>query len=619
MKSLLFGSRNKRGNVVVTAPPAVPLLFEDDFSSGDLSKTQNGFAWYGPVFCTVVTTSSAGIPNSPLGSTHALRFGFFEFENEWNEGWAELPFNLVSGPEEPGYPNIYIRYYVYYPDGTDGINPDWYRTDLGGTDTSDNNKLFRLYDSYNRTANTIAFGASTRGTHVATNGAEVGAETIMLETGAPGFYNSPGDFGVVAPWTNRVNRGRWIKVEIEVESPTETPTDWNEGNGLLRVRMDNVVVVETTTSSHSPPNTPLRAGYLMGYMNSYPDNNNVTMYITDFAVSTTGRVDGDVSPFFSETFVGGTRNPANGFTWTSEANTVVSTDNPYKGTHSLKFVYPGETPPAESWSEQRFDIGSYQREVWVDYKLYIPSNFSHADQPPGYAENNKFFMLWKDTYSDYLGGTQQVGFEYLRDAGTGDSYLRSLARIVDYPEPRLTGTVSTSGSNTLLGTGTAFLTETYVGMPLRSPNSELIGNVATIVSDTELTVGGTLSVTLTNSYVYGVSLISDIGGVGNPVLVTETGNTGLLRKGQWNQIRIGARLSSAHGVSDGFFRLYINGQPAMIYNNGDLWNTYETPAQALFRNGYFLGYLNSSFLVNTDLFIDDIHFYTVDPFYREPG
>lgn len=618
MKKLLMRNGRRRGHVEAPiAPPPVSLLFEDDFSSGDLSKSTNGFSWYGPVFCTVVQTEDADIPVSPLGSTHALRFGFFEFENEGNEGWAELPFNLVSGPDEPGYPNIYIRYYVYYPDGTDSVNPDWYRTDLGGTDTSDNNKLFRLYDQYNRTGNTIAFGASTRGTHIANNGAEVGAETIMLETGAPGFYASPGDFGVVAPWTNRVNRGRWIKVEIEVESPTTTATDWNQGDGLLRVRMDNIVVVETTTSSHSPPGTPLRAGYLMGYMNSYPDNNNVTMYITDFAVSTTGRVDGDVLPFFSETFAGGTRNPANGFTWTSEANTSVSTDRAYKGTHSLKFAYAGEEPPAESWSEQRFNMGRYEREVWLDYKLYIPSNFVHTDQPPGYAENNKFFMLWKDTYSDYLGGTQQIGFEYLRDAGTGDSYLRTVARIVGDEEPVLTGTVSTNGTTTLLGTNTLFLTETYVGMPLRSASSELIGSVATIVSDTELTLGSIPSMTLTNASVYGVSLISDYPGAGNPVLVTATGNTGLLRKGQWNQIRIGCRLSSGVGVADGFLRMYINGKVATGIENARLWNTYNEPAEAVFRNGYFLGYLNSAFTENTDLFIDDIHFYTIDPSHRD--
>lgn len=135
-----------------------------------------------------------------------------------------------------------------------------------------------------------------------------------------------------------------------------------------------------------------------------------------------------VTPFFTDDFSSGDLSKTmNGFTWTDSAYTSVSTERSRSGTHSLKFGYYPTSTPGESWAEQRFNLGAYYSQVWVEYYLWVPSNFVHVDQPSGYAENNKFFQLWRDEYSDLAGGTQQVGFEYWRNSD-GTSYLRSMNR-----------------------------------------------------------------------------------------------------------------------------------------------------------------------------------------------
>jgi hypothetical protein len=248
------------------------------------------------------------------------------------------------------------------------------------------------------------------------------------------------------------------------------------------------------------------------------------------------------SPFFTETFVGGVTNPANGFTWNGGTYTTVSSTRAYEGTHSLKFTFTPDVEYEASWAEQRFNLGRDVNEFAVDYQLYIPSNFTHMDNLPGFAENNKLFQLWRNTYSDVAGGTQQIGFEYWREAD-GRSNLRSMAR-----------------------------------MTSPTPGEKLISD---IIADED-----------------------------RPILISDAGP---LFKGQWNRIRIASKLSSARGVSDGYLKLWIGDTLFRNYTNFALWNAYTTPADAVFRNGYFLGYVNSNVTEVQEWFIDDIKFYDADP------
>jgi len=149
---------------------------------------------------------------------------------------------------------------------------------------------------------------------------------------------------------------------------------------------------------------------------------------------------------------------ADGFSWANNNRTSVVTMDPgpvavwhngpiantgpegddwtaYDGEHSLRFRYPA----GEFWSEQRFDMGQPQSELWIRYWLRVPTNFRHGHASP---TNNKFFALWMDGYSQHGEGPTIV-WNFWRDGETDDSrFTYSLNQTgasggshhADYPE-----------------------------------------------------------------------------------------------------------------------------------------------------------------------------------------
>jgi hypothetical protein len=96
-----------------------------------------------------------------------------------------------------------------------------------------------------------------------------------------------------------------------------------------------------------------------------------------------------------------------------EKATVVS-DRAVSGSKSAKFHYPGNVDPTkDAWAELRFDLGALYPEVWIEFNLYIPSNFVHAAVSPN---NNKFFRLWPATYDDRA----KVGASFMVDSTAGN-------------------------------------------------------------------------------------------------------------------------------------------------------------------------------------------------------
>jgi hypothetical protein len=150
------------------------------------------------------------------------------------------------------------------------------------------------------------------------------------------------------------------------------------------------------------------------------------------------------APFFEDNFDTGQRGSANGFIWRGGTRTAVSSAQAHSGAYSLAFTYPAAPFGSDSFSEQRFDMGRYINEVWMDYMLYVPANFVHRKDEPS---NNKFFMLWRDIYSDVAGGTQQFGMEfYYRNATS--SFARPTARIQSHG---LISTIAGSAGPALVG------------------------------------------------------------------------------------------------------------------------------------------------------------------------
>lgn len=102
----------------------------------------------------------------------------------------------------------------------------------------------------------------------------------------------------------------------------------------------------------------------------------------------------------------------NGGSWNSIEKVSVSTTQVRSGKYAAKFHFAGNTDlSADAWSELRFDVGKLTTEFWMQYDLYIPSNYKHRN-PSGPA-NDKFFRLWGNDYND----TEKVGASTFPNGG----------------------------------------------------------------------------------------------------------------------------------------------------------------------------------------------------------
>ena len=81
--------------------------------------------------------------------------------------------------------------------------------------------------------------------------------------------------------------------------------------------------------------------------------------------------------------------------WGSSRRVTVSSVRASSGDYSARFEFEPSTT-GDAFAELRFDLHSQQREIWIRYDLYIPSNYSHRDAPS--SDNNKFFRLWGSDY-----------------------------------------------------------------------------------------------------------------------------------------------------------------------------------------------------------------------------
>ena len=75
------------------------------------------------------------------------------------------------------------------------------------------------------------------------------------------------------------------------------------------------------------------------------------------------------------------------------------------GTYALRFEYAGdEDPGADAFSEIRASFsGNDASEIWLEWYLYVPENYTHRDDPGG-PDNNKFVIVG---YDDKLHGRWQ--------------------------------------------------------------------------------------------------------------------------------------------------------------------------------------------------------------------
>lgn len=133
-----------------------------------------------------------------------------------------------------------------------------------------------------------------------------------------------------------------------------------------------------------------------------------------------------IAPFFTDDFTGGQKNNANGVTWLTPSGDVSVVT--FDGAQALRYRYAATADGvACPNTEQRMNLGRNLAHFCAEYQLHVPSNFAHrATGEGGSFANNKFFMMWREPYSDTARGTWRVGFEYPRTSDTA-SYVRAMS------------------------------------------------------------------------------------------------------------------------------------------------------------------------------------------------
>lgn len=255
--------------VLLTAPAkgiTAPII-TDSFESGDLSHTENGFQWYGGQgnLKPVVSSDIAHTGNNSLKFT-------FRGVSEDKDSWSEQRFDMGKA-----YPEVWVQFYIYFPDGSEGIGPRYIHRMPG------NNKFIRLWGSESRRDDgtaTVAGGASLFQTKTVSS--KIGAEYKVIYNGS--ITKHMGRYGIEAhPMAIDSTLGTWIKYKYHVKAATAANND-----GVIQIWINDVLVTDEQSLDTYPGNGYLNAytaGYLLGWANSGFDED-TNIYIDDFEIST---------------------------------------------------------------------------------------------------------------------------------------------------------------------------------------------------------------------------------------------------------------------------------------------------------------------------------------------
>ena len=257
-------------------PSIADSIFSDNFESGDLSHTQASANWYG----STRTDVSHAISHS---GNNSLRFAFPGNPDPAKDSWAEQRFDLGGF-----YPEVYIQFYIYYPDGTEGIGPKYIRR----TNVPGNDKFIRLFGAADRKGNTafktVSGGASTWNSS-SLDGGRIGLENYCTYNGKITDHmgvHGHGDYPFIANSSAAPNdnRGRWIKVKYHRKVASSANND-----GVEQLWVNDVLTESVTNLCGYPGDgytNAWTAGYLLGWSNTGFDKDTY-IYIDDVSISTT--------------------------------------------------------------------------------------------------------------------------------------------------------------------------------------------------------------------------------------------------------------------------------------------------------------------------------------------
>lgn len=229
-------------------------LFYDDFSSGDLSKTEGGVSWEANGGIPVIT----GI--GPASTTNYLEF---------SQG-DELRFMLGAI-----YPEVWMQFYVYHPTGLEipSMGPRWERTAAG------NNKIFRLFGLTDlgdpHTEVYPRMGSSSYPTTPS------GDEDINAEAGIFGSGSTSEIGSRMTPWCTDATRGTWLKYLVRCKPST------SGANGEYQTWInddDKGTITGLDTNSDATAIGGFAGGYLFGYLNGNATDPLANRYLGAFSI-----------------------------------------------------------------------------------------------------------------------------------------------------------------------------------------------------------------------------------------------------------------------------------------------------------------------------------------------
>jgi hypothetical protein len=223
------------------------IFFEDDFVSGDLTKTLNGFSWTG---------ANKVVPNEGRlgGSAARFRYGPNAIGQDSSQ---ELGFFLA--PAGSGLTELWIEYYLKIPSNY-----------IQRNDPPSNNKFFALWAENYSNSNDIQFVSEFE----RVNDTESNIRAICMTGSGCLAGSSPN------PVVTAGDLGQWVRVRIHQKA--------GNGDGASEIWKNNNVVYSISNYTHfaSGGNSYWRSGYLMGWANSgFADQTD--FYVDEFKVYNT--------------------------------------------------------------------------------------------------------------------------------------------------------------------------------------------------------------------------------------------------------------------------------------------------------------------------------------------
>lgn len=126
---------------------------------------------------------------------------------------------------------------------------------------------------------------------------------------------------------------------------------------------------------------------------------------------------------------------------------VVSENKPKDGNYSVKFTFQGDpNSTMGTGSKLQFDLNNYYRDVWVQFDVFFPSNWTPRDRDAK-AHNKGPIMVWADagwhddlkSFSSYESwnatGWPTGTVSYNRGGSRGHRYVKLNGKYFQYPDP----------------------------------------------------------------------------------------------------------------------------------------------------------------------------------------